>query len=376
MPPPDPKKPPQATDPPAPQQPTTGLAEHYRLQGGGSIGLVPGATPAQRAQVARRRRLLGQPPPAPQQPTTEPEKPPQATTPPAPQKSLADRSAESLAALAATTRLQREGASPTDPAYTAGARRWLAERGTPVPEFGPPPTRPRIDEGTVLRTVPTRQMGPPLLVPEPATRQMGPPLLAPEPGRLERSIYERQLSLLQPEFDRAQQALAVMLSQRGIPIDSTAATSALDRLGTQQEEARSRLAQAAVGAGLDELRAQQVLALQSRAQAWNQALQGGQFGLQSRIAAHEMGLSSRAQAEREAARRWSESLAARQQGLSEMMLERQTPFQELLALIHGQPLPTMPTFPTRASVSVNAPGFLEAMQKYEAAQAAAGGGLF
>ena len=82
-----------------------------------------------------------------------------------------------------------------------------------------------------------------------------------------KSVFDRQLGLLQPEFTRQKEDLAQNLANRGIPIGSEAYNQATNRLDTQQSEQTQRLAQAADVAGGAEASRTFGLTLQARNQA-------------------------------------------------------------------------------------------------------------
>ena len=82
-----------------------------------------------------------------------------------------------------------------------------------------------------------------------------------------KSVFDRQLGLLQPEFTRQQEDLAQNLANRGIPIGSEAYNQAINRLDTQQSEQTQRLAQAADVAGGAEASRTFGMTLQARNQA-------------------------------------------------------------------------------------------------------------
>ena len=82
-----------------------------------------------------------------------------------------------------------------------------------------------------------------------------------------KSVFDRQLGLLQPEFTRQREELAQNLANRGIPIGSEAYNQATNRLDTQQSEQTQRLAQAADVAGGAEASRTFGMTLQARNQA-------------------------------------------------------------------------------------------------------------
>lgn len=83
------------------------------------------------------------------------------------------------------------------------------------------------------------------------------------------TIYQGQMSLLQPTFDAQNRQLEDQLSRQGIPVGSEAYGNALTQLGTQQNQARTAALGNATGQGI-----------QSAGQMFNLALLGQQAPLQ------------------------------------------------------------------------------------------------
>ena len=167
-----------------------------------------------------------------------------------------------------------------------------------------------------------------------------------------KSVFDRQLGLLQPEFTRQREDLAQNLANRGIPIGSEAYNQAINRLDTQQSEQTQRLAQAADVAGGAEASRTFGMTLQARNQA-----------IADQLRANDL------------------SNMARQAELNERIGLRGQQFNELAALLGG-PQIVQPTF--FAPSAVNTLGanqlatsgannaFNQAMANYGSAQ----GGLF
>ena len=167
-----------------------------------------------------------------------------------------------------------------------------------------------------------------------------------------KSVFDRQLGLLQPEFTRQREDLAQNLANRGIPIGSEAYNQATNRLDTQQSEQTQRLAQAADVAGGAEASRTFGMTLQARNQA-----------IADQLRANDL------------------SNMARQAELNERIGLRGQQFNELAALLGG-PQIVQPTF--FAPSAVNTLGanqlatsgannaFNQAMANYGSAQ----GGLF
>jgi hypothetical protein len=162
-------------------------------------------------------------------------------------------------------------------------------------------------------------------------------------SKIEQTLFDRQLGLLQPEFTRQSQALQQNLADRGIPITSQAYNDATNRLATQQGEERQRLAQQAT-----------LAAGQEADRIVNQArdIRAQQFG--ERAAAGEFGLASQGQGFAQAASNAQLANAARQDTIANQLLSNQIAnqrrsreiaernavrgqnFNELAALLGGQ----------------------------------------
>ena len=99
-----------------------------------------------------------------------------------------------------------------------------------------------------------------------------------------KSVFDRQLGLLQPEFTRQQEDLAQNLANRGIPIGSEAYNQATNRLDTQQSEQTQRLAQAADVAGGAEASRTFGMTLQARNQAIADQLRANELNNMARSA--------------------------------------------------------------------------------------------
>ena len=99
-----------------------------------------------------------------------------------------------------------------------------------------------------------------------------------------KSVFDRQLGLLQPEFTRQREDLAQNLANRGIPIGSEAYNQATNRLDTQQSEQTQRLAQAADVAGGAEASRTFGMTLQARNQAIADQLRANELNNMARSA--------------------------------------------------------------------------------------------
>lgn len=94
--------------------------------------------------------------------------------------------------------------------------------------------------------------------------------------RVEGSVYDRAMSLMNPGMTRDRDRLAQQLSDRGIPVSSEAGRAELDRLDRAQGEQRDRLAMSAVQAGGAEQSRLFGLASQARGQLFGEAVTGQQ----------------------------------------------------------------------------------------------------
>ena len=187
-------------------------------------------------------------------------------------------------------------------------------------------------------------------------------------SNIEQTLFNRQLGLLQPEFNRQSQDLQQNLADRGIPITSQGYNDAIGRLQTQQGEERQRLAQqATLAAGQESDR----IVNQSR------DIRAQQFG--ERAAAGEFGLASQGQGFSQAAANTQLANAARQDTVANQLLSNQIAnqqrsreiaernatrgqnFNELAALLGGQQV-QQPSF--------FAPGSVDTQGAFAAQQAA------
>ena len=102
----------------------------------------------------------------------------------------------------------------------------------------------------------------------PTTDSRGPNIADQDQNRIEQAVFNRELSLLQPQFDRARERLNQDLANRGIPIGSEAHSDALRQLDDAQGAQLGRLADTATITGSQEA-----------GRLFSQALQGQQLGL-------------------------------------------------------------------------------------------------
>ena len=187
-------------------------------------------------------------------------------------------------------------------------------------------------------------------------------------SNIEKTLFDRQLGLLQPEFTRQSQELQQNLADRGIPITSQAYNDAVGRLQTQQGEERQRLAQQAT-----------LAAGQEADRIVNQArgIRAQEFG--ERAATGEFGLARQGQGFSQAAANASLANAARQDTIANQLLSNQIAnqqrsreiaernalrgqnFNELAALLGG---------PQIQQPSFFAPGTIDTQGAFAAQQAA------
>ena len=152
-------------------------------------------------------------------------------------------------------------------------------------------------------------------------------LTASEP--LERATYERGLNLIRPTLDRRREDLESRLINQGMPIGSEIYDDAMGAHYEQEGNALENLALSSVGAG----RAEQ------------QRLYGNQ-------------LAARRMFGDEAVRSHGINNQLRNQLISEMMLGRTQPINELAMLLGQAPALQMPQFPGYAQYNVGSPDYM------------------
>ena len=185
---------------------------------------------------------------------------------------------------------------------------------------------------------------------------------------IEQTLFNRQLGLLQPEFNRQSQELQQNLADRGIPITSQGYNDATNRLQSQQGEQMQRLAQQATLAAGQE---------SDRIVNQNRDIRAQQFG--ERAAVGEFGLASQGQGFSQAAANTQLANAGRQDTIANQLLSNQIAnqqrsrdisernatrgqnFNELAALLGGQQV-QQPSF--------FAPGSVDTQGAFAAQQAA------
>ena len=187
-------------------------------------------------------------------------------------------------------------------------------------------------------------------------------------SNIEQTLFNRQLGLLQPEFNRQSQELQQNLADRGIPITSQGYNDATNRLQSQQGEQMQRLAQQATLAAGQE---------SDRIVNQNRDIRAQQFG--ERAAVGEFGLASQGQGFSQAAANTQLANAGRQDTIANQLLSNQIAnqqrsrdisernatrgqnFNELAALLGGQQV-QQPSF--------FAPGSVDTQGAFAAQQAA------
>ena len=187
-------------------------------------------------------------------------------------------------------------------------------------------------------------------------------------SNIEQTLFNRQLGLLQPEFNRQSQELQQNLADRGIPITSQAYNDATNRLQAQQGEQLQRLAQQATLAGGQEADRIVNQARNIRAQQFGERAATGEFGLAAQgqgfsQAAANAQLANAARQDQIANQLLSNQIAnqQRQRDIAERTALRGQQFNELSALLGG---------PQIQQASFFAPGMIDTQGAFAAQQAA------
>ena len=187
-------------------------------------------------------------------------------------------------------------------------------------------------------------------------------------SNIEQTLFNRQLGLLQPEFNRQSQELQQNLADRGIPITSQAYNDATNRLQAQQGEQLQRLAQQATLAGGQEADRIVKQARNIRAQQFGERAATGEFGLAAQgqgfsQAAANAQLANAARQDQIANQLLSNQIAnqQRQRDIAERTALRGQQFNELSALLGG---------PQIQQASFFAPGMIDTQGAFAAQQAA------
>ena len=179
-----------------------------------------------------------------------------------------------------------------------------------------------------------------------------------EIARIEKAVYGRALSRLQPQFDRQQNRLNVDLANRGLPIGSEASVGARDRFDDSRGRQLTDLSLASVLAGSQEHGRLANLTSRNRGQLSGEMQQRflQDSGLRSQLAA-------------EGQDRFAQDLTLRDRLGQERLQERQMPYQELAALLNAAPIPQNPSFAPTSQYGIQSPDFLGATQANYQAQA-------
>lgn len=156
---------------------------------------------------------------------------------------------------------------------------------------------------------------------------------------LSQAMFDRRMDLMRPELDRQYGDLEQNLANRGLPMSGEAYGTAMDRFDTNRREMMLAAAQDAQMAASQEERA---LRGQDMAQ-WN--------------ADYNNYLNSNQQA-------YSQDMGTQQQLTSDSLLQRNQPYQEMLAYIQGSPITSTPNAPQLPAYQMQAPnmGDLYGMQ--------------
>lgn len=139
-------------------------------------------------------------------------------------------------------------------------------------------------------------------------------------------MFDRNMSLLRPEFQNQERATRQMLADRGLPITGEAYNLELDRLGRSQGEQMARIAADAVAQGAGEHSRLFGLGIQARNQGIGEQLQQGQVQSAARqgITAEELSNAQLAQ-------------TARQAMTNEALLQYNAPAQGVATLLGAAP---------------------------------------
>lgn len=218
------------------------------------------------------------------------------------------------------------------------------------------------------------------------------------------AAFQRGMNMLRPDMDRQRSGLEATLANRGIGIGSEAYDDAVGQLDQSQNRALENLALSSVGLGFDEHSRLSDLALRGRGQEFGERLgihdaglrgdsqrygqELGRYsaGLQGRnqlfgerlaqqtsgLARRQAELAARQNAFNERRGTFDMSQRLRQQALQERQLERQSPWNELAAVLNMTPI-NRPNFANPAQYSAQAPdimGYTAAQQQARAQQAA------
>lgn len=156
---------------------------------------------------------------------------------------------------------------------------------------------------------------------------------------LSQAMFDRRMDLMRPELDRQYRDLEQNLANRGLPMSGEAYGTAMDRFDTNRREMMLAAAQDAQMAASQEERA---LRNQDMAQ-WN--------------ADYNNYLNSNQQA-------YAQDMGTQQQITSDSLLQRNQPYQEMLAYIQGSPMTSTPNAPQLPGYQMQAPnmGDLYGMQ--------------
>lgn len=163
--------------------------------------------------------------------------------------------------------------------------------------------------------------------------------------RLEEATFQRALSYLQPEFDRAEEKLTQELANRGLPIGSEAYNDALNRFQEARDRSLTEAAYSAVQAGRTEQTRLANLAFTGRGQQLAEQLQ-------------DISLADR----------------ARMGGFGELEALRSSALGELAALLGGQQFAPIPaaSFIPPGSVDVMSPYLMQQRSQLAGYQAETG----
>lgn len=172
--------------------------------------------------------------------------------------------------------------------------------------------------------------------------------------------FDRQMSLMGPQQERAMTAMDTQLRNQGLTPGSAAYDNAMGDLRNQQGEVQSRMQQDAMGMGADEQQRQFARELQQRQQGVGEVGQQGAFANQAQGQQFGQGMQQAGMADQQRAQAMSEQNQqfgqgqqqfgmqnqARQQQIAEQLQREGWSLNKINAMLSGQQvgMPQMPDF--------------------------------
>ncbi|KHJ54928.1 hypothetical protein LA66_10305 [Aureimonas altamirensis] len=191
-----------------------------------------------------------------------------------------------------------------------------------------------------------------------------------EAARTQNASFGKAQALLQPDMTQSRNRLVQSLSDRGIPLDSSAGQAELNRLDRAQSEAMNRAAYDSIAAGSQEQSRLFGLASAARGQLYNEGLSTAGFNndvansrFSQDLASAQFANTAQNQRFSQAAQQASFSADQRDRALSEALTLRNQPLAETAAMLRAAPSFQMPGFQQTPAYSVEAPdisGLVEA----------------